>query len=99
MTTHATRSLVAFAVLALCLLIGGAVHNAAAAPTTITAFKSQLPVKIDGVADIDDEWRDTPMVTDQTSGITFGAKENGTGLLFLMQWNQSATYCADSSCF
>ncbi|MGA2198670.1 MAG: hypothetical protein ABSG45_01900 [Nitrososphaerales archaeon] len=104
MTTHVTRSCVAFALLALVLLLGGALHNAAAAPTQITAYVSQLPVKLDGVAN-PSEWADTPMILISSStpsanvGMDFGAKQNGTGWLFLMQWNMSSTYCKDSACF
>ncbi len=104
MTTHVTRSCVAFALLALVLLLGGALHSAAAAPTQITAYASQLPVKLDGVAN-PSEWADTPMILISSStpsanvGMDFGAKQNGTGWLFLMQWNMSSTYCKDSACF
>ena len=68
------------------------------ATTPITAYKSQNPVKIDGVVS-PGEWTDTPQVTEPTSGITYAFKQNGTGLFFLLEWQQSSAYCYDKWCF
>jgi len=68
------------------------------ATTPITAYKAQTPVKIDGVVS-PGEWSDTPQVTEPTSGITYAFKQNGTGLLFLLEWQQSSTFCYDKWCF
>lgn len=69
-----------------------------AAPTTITVYKSQYPVDVSGAYQ-PSQWADTPTITDPTSGMTFAVKQNGTGWLFLMVWNQSQAYCYDAGCF
>jgi hypothetical protein len=68
------------------------------ATTSITAYKAQTPVTINGVVS-PGEWTDTPQVTEPTSGITYAFKQNGTGLLFLLEWQHSSTYCYDKWCF
>ena len=68
------------------------------ATTTITAYKAQSPVTIDGVVS-PGEWNDTPLITESTSGVTYAFKQNGTGLLFLLEWQQSSTFCYDRWCF
>jgi len=75
----------------------GATQPAMAA-TAIVAYKAQTPVTINGVVS-PGEWNDTPMVTEPTSGITYAFKQNGTGLLFLLEWQASSTYCYDKWCF
>jgi hypothetical protein len=78
-----TISLVAMLILAMTLV--QPVH----AQTTVTAYQSQRPVKLDGVVE-NGEWNDTQMITDPTSGMTIAFKQNGTGILFLMIWSENA---------
>lgn len=68
------------------------------AATAIMAYKSQSPVKIDGIVSAG-EWSDTPLIAESTSGINYAFKQNGTGLLFLLEWQQSSTNCYDKWCF
>jgi hypothetical protein len=93
-----SRSSICFATLALILLLGGLSQTATAQPMTIKAYQSQYAVNVHGPYQAS-QWSDTPMIVDPTSGMTFAIKQNGTGLVFLMIWNQSATYCSDTSCF
>jgi len=80
------RVLVAF--LALVFLIGAFSQQSASAVTTVPVYQSQHPVTLDGLIQ-PGEWSDTPIVTDTSSGFTYAFKQNGTGLLFLMQWSES----------
>ena len=68
------------------------------ATTSIIAYKAQIPVTINGAIS-PSQWSDTPQITEPTSGITYAFKQNGTGLLFLLEWQQSSTYCYDKWCF
>jgi hypothetical protein len=68
------------------------------AATTLTAYRSQERVTLDGIVE-PGEWNDTPMISESTTGMTVAFKQNGTGLLFLMIWQQSSTYCSDQYCY
>jgi hypothetical protein len=70
----------------------------ASAMTTITAYKAQVPVKVNGVVS-PGEWSDTPMINETISGMTVAFKQNSTGLLFLLVWHQSPIDCFDKYCF
>ena len=74
--------------LVLLLLTGTGLLRPARAVTTVTAYQSQHAVDLDGIVQ-PGEWSDTPILTDSTSGLTYAFKQNGTGLLFLMQWGES----------
>ena len=75
-----------------------AVGTVNGAPTTVTAYKSQIAVNIKNPYSAS-SWTDTPTVTDGTSGVTFAAKQNGTGWLFFLEWQTSGAVCSDSSCY
>ena len=92
------KSYVPLAAIAAILLFGAVPHSVSASPTTITAYQAQLPVKLDGIVGAL-EWNDTTMITDSTSGITFAAKDNSTGWMFLMQWPSTSSDCKNSDCF
>ena len=68
------------------------------ATTTLTAYRSQQRVSLDGVVE-PGEWNDTPIISISTTGMSVAFKQNGTGLLFLMIWQQSSTYCSDQYCY
>jgi len=68
------------------------------AATTLTAYKSQQKVILNGVVE-PGEWNDTPLISIRTTGMSVAFKQNGTGLLFLMMWNQVPTYCTDQNCY
>lgn len=70
---------------------------AVAQPTALTAYKAQTPVTLDGVVS-PGEWTDTPSFYEPVSQMTVAFKQNGTGLLFLMQWAKSGP-CVDQACF
>ncbi len=74
------------------------VGTAAAAPTTITAYKATIPVNVHGAYSASD-WTDTATLNEPSSGATFAVKQNGTGWIFLMIWKTSQFYCSDASCF
>ncbi len=74
----------------------GSVHSATAV-TTITAYKAQYPVKLNGVVE-PGEWNDTPQLFEPYSRMTVAFKQNGTGLLFLIEWTESAV-CTNQACF
>jgi hypothetical protein len=78
------------------MLITG-VHAQTSA-TTITAYKSQTSVNVHSPYSAS-QWSDTVTVNEPVSGITAAFKQNGTGLLFYMTWQQSTTDCSDSSCY
>lgn len=82
----------------LCLLSAIASAHSVAAATTITAYKAQTPVKLDGVVE-SGEWTDTAQFVEKSSQMTVAFKQNGTGLLWLMQWTESSPSCTDSACF
>jgi hypothetical protein len=99
MTGTKTRGVLVFSIIVFTVVAALAfpfadVH---AAPTTITAYESQYPVIIVNAYQ-PSQWRDTPTLNETTSGMTFAAKQNGTGWFFLMIWNQSS-YCSDLYCF
>ena len=73
------------------------IRPVAAQPTALTAYKAQTPVTLDGVVS-PGEWSDTPSIYDPVSQVTFAFKQNGTGLLFLLEWAQSGP-CVDQACF
>lgn len=85
---------VLWGLIVLVLLACGTAAQAQAA-TTIVAYKAQIPVNVTGTYS-PSQWSDTPIMTDSSSGMTYAFKQNGTGLLFLMQWSESSP-C--SSCF
>jgi len=68
------------------------------AAQTITAYKAQYPVSLDGIVQ-PGEWNDTPMISISTAGMDAAFKQNGTGLLFLLEWNSSSIFCYDQYCF
>jgi hypothetical protein len=68
------------------------------AATTLTAYRSQQRVSLDGVVE-PGEWNDTPLISISSIGMSVAFKQNGTGLLFLMIWQQSSTYCSDKYCY
>ncbi|MGD0636947.1 MAG: hypothetical protein ABSA72_02765 [Nitrososphaerales archaeon] len=74
------------------------VGTVSAAPTTITAYKSTIAVKVTSTYQ-PSQWTDTQTTTDPSSGITFGAKQNGTGWLYFMSWQTSTAVCSDNFCF
>ncbi len=80
------------------VLLAGPLQMVSAQPTTITAYKSQIPVNVSSPYQ-PSQWTDTPSFTEPTSGMTFAVKQNGTGWLFLMIWQQSSVYCYDEYCF
>ena len=71
---------------------------AAAAPTTVTAYKSTIAVNVKSQYQAS-QWTDTQTFNEPNSGMTFAVKYNSTGWLFLMQWKQSSTVCTDQYCF
>lgn len=58
------------------------------AQTTLTAYKSQQSVSLDGIVQAG-EWNDTQPFHDPISGMTISFKQNGTGLLALVVWAES----------
>lgn len=70
------------------LLASGSIHSASAA-TTLTVYQSQHSVTLDGVVQ-PGESTDTSPFAEPISGLTVGFKQNGTGLLILMTWQESA---------
>jgi hypothetical protein len=88
MRTVPLRPVVLIALIASVFLIGTFSPLPAIGATTVTVYQSQRAVTLDGAAQ-PSEWSDTPIVTDSNSGLTYGLKQNGTGLLFLMQWSES----------
>ena len=74
------------------------VQNVSAQPTTITAYKSQYAVNVNSAYQ-PSQWTDTSTINVAAAGMTFAAKQNGTGWLFLMTWQQSKIYCTDEYCF
>lgn len=86
------------AVAGLLVLSSGAFEVHAQPATTITAYQAQIPVNVKAPYNPSD-WTDTMTFTEPTSGMTFAAKQNGTGWLFLMKWGTSIPYCQDQSCF
>jgi len=84
----ASRSLVCFSFMLLFLLAVASVQPAHA-QTTVTAYKSQVGVTLDGTVQ-QGEWNDTASMTDPTSTLTVAFKQNGTGLLFLMSWPEAS---------
>lgn len=96
---HHVSSVSKVAVLALLLLLlACGLSYPVHAATTITAYRSQVAVSLNGVVQ-PGEWSDTPMVTISQTGMTVAFKQNGTGLLFLMIWQQSSPYCTDQYCY
>lgn len=89
------RSLAVPAALAMLFLLTALVAGPTYAASTVTVYASQNPVSLDGVIQ-PGEWSDTPIITNSESGLTYAFKQNGTGLLFLMQWSE-AVPCPD--CF
>ena len=71
---------------------------ASAQATTLTAYKATLPVTLGGVYSAS-QWSDTPLISETNSGMTVAFKQNESGLLFLLIWNQSSPYCTDKYCF
>ena len=80
------------------LLASLASAHSASGVTTIVAYKAQSPVKLDGIVE-PGEWNDTAQFVEKNSGMTVDFKQNGTGLLFLMEWTESSPYCTDSACY
>jgi len=87
-TLMSRRPGVLAAFLALAFLMGAFSPQSASAVTIVKVYQSQHPVTLDGLIQ-PGEWSDTPIVTDSSSGLTYAFKQNGTGLLFLMQWSES----------
>ena len=85
-------------VLALLLAATLATTQAASGAQTILAYRARTPVTLDGIVQ-PGEWNDTPLIEEPTSGMNVAFKQNGTGLLFLLTWQQSSTSCYDQSCF
>lgn len=79
------------------LLLSIALAHPASAVTTITAYKAQTPVTLSSPYQ-QSEWTDTPQFFEKASEMTVAFKQNGTGLLFLMQWTKSS-FCTDTACF
>lgn len=75
-----------------------AVTSVRAAPTAIIAPQATVAVNLKTPYSAA-QWTDTTPITDPTSGITFGAKQNGTGWYFFMTWQSGGSDCADSSCY
>jgi len=88
--------------LSVILFFGAAISpNATIAQTTaqtIPAYKAQYPVSLDGMVQ-PGEWNDTPTISISIAGIAAAFKQNGTGLLFLLEWNASSIFCYDQACF
>ena len=95
-------TLAATAVIAFSFLLSGfssvLLSNAQSTATTITVYKSQVPVTLSGTY-VPSQWSDTPLATESFSGITYGFKQNGTGLLFLLAWPYNSGFCTDQYCF
>lgn len=79
------------------LLLSIASAHPVSAVTTITAYKAQTPVNLSSPYQ-QSEWTDTPQFFEKASEMTVAFKQNGTGLLFLMQWTESS-FCTDTACF
>ena len=95
------RMIVPLAVALLFVMASALVTNAHAqtsAPTTITAYKSQTAVNVKSAYSAS-QWGDTVTVNEPTSGITAAFKQNGTGLLFYLSWQQSTNDCSDTHCY
>lgn len=89
-----TLTILGFAILLLC---AGPVQTVGAQTTRwqgITAFRSVEPVSLNSTM-TPQEWSDTLQFYDHFSGLTVAFKQNGTGLLMLVQWqeNQTCTSC------
>jgi len=65
--------------------------------STFTAYKSQYAINVNSPY-VASQWKDTQTIHEPTSGMTVAFKQNSTGLLFLMMWNQSSV-CSNSSCY
>jgi hypothetical protein len=92
-------SALALTVVVLMILASGVtIGTAKGAPTTITAYKSTITVNVKSPYQ-SSQWADAQTISEPQSGITFAAKQNGTGWLFLMIWHTSAFICTDAACF
>jgi hypothetical protein len=85
------------ALLLLAMLSTARLERASAAET-IAVYQAQVPVKLDGVVS-PGEWSDaqTTNITTADMGVAF--KHNSTGILFLLQWDQSPSICSDPYCY
>src|SRR5271165_4869472 len=94
---YVLATLTLFMILASSFSVGTAAAQTAA-PTTLTAYKSTIAVNVHSVY-TPSQWTDTPLIHEPVSGISFALKQNGTGLLFLMTWNQTSNVCSDQYCY
>ena len=92
-----THVAVALTIALLFVVSSTAVSQAAAAPTSITAYKSTVAVNVKAPYS-SAQWTDAQAVTDQLGNVV-PAKQNVSGWLFYMTWPQGGTVCADSSCY
>ncbi|MGA2666361.1 MAG: hypothetical protein ABSF83_15605 [Nitrososphaerales archaeon] len=85
------------ALLLIAVLSAASIQRASAAET-IPAYQAQVPVSINGVVS-PGEWSDAQItnITGAVMGVAF--KHNATGLLILMQWQQSPSVCYDQYCY
>jgi len=75
------------------------VGTAHGAPTTITAYKSTIPVSLSSPYSAS-QWTDTQTIKDPYSGLTFAAKQNGTGWLFFISYTYpTAGFYTDTACY
>jgi len=90
----------AVALLIICAagLAGNVQAQTSSGATTITAYKSQIAVNVKSPYQ-SSQWTDTVTVTESVSGITAAFKQNGTGLLFYLSWQQSSSDCSDTNCY
>lgn len=85
------------ALLLLAILSTSHVEQASAAET-LTAYQAQVPVKLDGIVS-PGEWNDAQTTNITAAGMDVAFKHNSTGLLILLQWNQSPSACSDQYCY
>lgn len=90
---------VALLIVSASALIGNVqAQTSSSGATTITAYKSQIAVNVKSPYSAS-QWTDTVTVSEPVSGITAAFKQNGTGLLFYMSWQQSSSDCSDTNCY
>lgn len=92
------RFVLVVAVLSLLAVAFESTAHTAAAVTTVTAYKAQVPVNVTAPYQ-PSEWSDTLQFSEKSSEMAVAFKQNGTGLLFMMRWNESSTACYDTYCF
>ena len=84
--------------LLLIAVLSAASIQRASAVETIPAYQAQVPVSINGTIS-PGEWSDAQVSNITAAGMGVAFKHNATGLLILMQWQQSPSVCYDQYCY